>query len=299
MVISSRSGGSPTALADIKSATKGAFGATILGLAVDSGLISLEDKARSHSPQLGSERPENRRDWLDEITLRHLATMTAGFDDGRPPKLVNRPGTAGIYSNDTANMLADLLTLKFGDDLKSIMSHRVMEPIGVSPSAWQWRDNSYRAKTIQGVKTREFASGIKITHGALARIGYLYLREGRWDGRTILSPEFIRMATRPTELPAPYPYYGFYWGANTKGQLADLPRDTYWSLGLGESILVVCPSLDIVAVRLGTGSTRSSLPPFTNEWGKEGRGVFPARDACGPRTVSAQLGHHRFDLGAR
>ena len=124
------------------------------------------------------------------------------------------------------------------------------------------------------MKTREFASGITITHRALARIGYLYLREGRWDGQTILSPEFIRTATRPTDLPAPYPYYGFYWGSNAKGLLADVPRDLYWALGLGESILAVCPSLDIVAVRLGTGSTRSQLPPFTNEWDKKVEGFF-------------------------
>jgi CubicO group peptidase (beta-lactamase class C family) len=266
--------GSPTALADIKSATKGAFGATVLGLAVDAGLVGLDDKARMHSPLLGGDRPENRGDWLGEITIRQLATMTAGFDDSRPAKLVNRPGTAGIYSNDTANMLADLLTLKFNEDLESVMTRRVMDPIGISPSSWRWRDNGYRPKIINGLKTREFASGIKITHGALARLGYLYLREGRWDGRTILSPEFIKVATRTTDLPAPYPYYGFYWGSNARGLLADVPRDLYWALGLGESILAVCPSLDIVAVRLGTGSTRSQLPPFTDQWDKKVEGFF-------------------------
>jgi CubicO group peptidase (beta-lactamase class C family) len=266
--------GSPSALADIKSATKGSVGATVLGLAIDAGLVRLDDKARLHSPQLGGDRPENRTDWLGEITLRQMATMTAGFDDSRPAKLVNRPGTSGTYSNDTANMLADLLTLKFGEDLESVLKRKVMDPLGISPSAWRWRDNGYRPKVLNGLKTREFASGIKITHAALARIGYLYLREGRWDGRTILSPEFIRTATRPTDLPAPYPYYGFYWGSNAKGLLADVPRDLYWALGLGESILAVCPSLDIVAVRLGTGSTRSQLPPFTNEWDKKVEGFF-------------------------
>jgi hypothetical protein len=53
-----------------------------------------------------------------------------------------------------------------------------------------------------------------------------------------------------------------------------VPRDLYWALGLGDSILAVCPSLDIVAVRLGTGSTRSQLPPFTNEWDKKVEGFF-------------------------
>jgi CubicO group peptidase (beta-lactamase class C family) len=283
--------GSPTALADIKSATKGAFGATILGLAVDAGLVGLDDKARMHSPQLGDDRSDNRRDWLGEIMLRHLATMTAGFDDSRPAKLVNRPGTAGIYSNDTSNMLAELLTLKFGEDLESVMRRKVLDPIGVSASEWRWRDNAYRPKTINGLKTREFASGIKITHRALARIGYLYLREGRWDGRTILSKEFINAATRPTDLPAPYPYYGFYWGSNAKGQLVDMPRDAYWALGLGDSMLIVCPSLDIVAVRLGTGSTRSQLPPFTNDWDKKVEGFFRlvARAVCEPYPPSVVI----------
>jgi CubicO group peptidase (beta-lactamase class C family) len=266
--------GSPTALADIKSATKGAFGATALGLAADAGLVGLDDKARMHSPGLGGDRPENRPDWLGEITIRQMATMTAGFDDGRPARLINRPGTVGLYSNDTANMLADLLTSKFGADLESVLRSKVMDPIGVSSSEWRWRDNRYRPVTIDGFKTREFASGVTITHRALARVGYLYLREGRWDGRTILSPEFIRAATRPTDLPAPYPYYGFYWGSNAKGLLVDVPRDVYWALGLGESILMVCPSLDIVAVRLGTGSTRSQLPPFTDEWDKKVESFF-------------------------
>ena len=180
-------------------------------------LVRLDDKARLHSPRLGGDSPENPGNWLDEITLRQMATMTAGFDDSRPARLVYRPGTGGIYSNDTANLLADLLTLKYGEDLEAVMRRKVMDPIGISPSAWRWRDNQYRPRTINGLKTREFASGIRITHQALARIGYLYLREGRWDGRTILSAEFIRTATRPTDLPAPYPYYGFYWGSNAKG----------------------------------------------------------------------------------
>ena len=74
-------------------------------------------EAQKYLPEIGTETPGNSREWLGEITLRHLATMTAGLDDGRPPRLVYRPGTGGIYSNDTANMLAELLTLQFDEDL--------------------------------------------------------------------------------------------------------------------------------------------------------------------------------------
>src|SRR5262249_49148913 len=112
------------------------------------------------------------------------------------------------------------------------------------------------------------------THRALARLGYLYLHEGQWKGQRILSREFIRMATRPTDLPAPYPYYGFYWGSNAKGALANVPKDLFWALGLGDSILAVCPSWDLVAVRLGVGSTKSQLPPLTDAWEKNVEGFF-------------------------
>ena len=176
--------GSVTARADIKSATKGTMGATALGLAVDDGLVKLDDFALEHYPALGAEKRENaERGWLGQITVRQLATMTAGFDNGRPPLLAYRPGTSGIYSNDTANMLAELLTIRFHEDLSTLMKRRVLDPIGLSPDDWAWRENGYRAKTVNGLKSREFASGITITHRGLARIGYLYLREGNWNGR--------------------------------------------------------------------------------------------------------------------
>jgi CubicO group peptidase (beta-lactamase class C family) len=272
--------GPATARADIKSAAKGAFGATALGLAVDSGLVGLDEPARKYLPELGREAPGNSQERLDAITVRHLATMTAGFDDGRPPGLVYAPGTKGIYSNDTANMLAELLTVRFGADLADVVNERVLRPIGVDPADWRWRENRYRPRAIRGLPSREFASGVTITHRALARIGYLYLRDGRWKDRAILSPGFIRTATRPTDLPAPYPYYGFYWGSNAKGTLPDVPRDLYWALGLGDSILAVCPSLDLVVVRLGAGNTGSQLPPATDEWEKKVGGLF-ARVAQG------------------
>ena len=280
-------------LADIKSATKGTAGTTLLGLAVDSGLVKLNDLAVKHYPKIGAPVSDNRGDWLAEIRIRHLATMTAGFDDGRPAKLVYRPGTDGLYSNDCSNMLAELLTLRFGEDLAAVLKRVVMDPIGVPPTEWKWRDNVYRAKTINGLPSREFASGITITHRALARIGYLYLREGDWNGRRILSREYIRDASRPTELPSFVPYYAFFWGSNGRGTFRDMPSDSYWALGLGDSFVLVCPSLDVVAVRLGIGSVKSQLPggDKPEEWGKRVEGFFrliagAAQDAR-PRGVLA------------
>jgi CubicO group peptidase (beta-lactamase class C family) len=285
--------GSPTTRWDIKSATKGSLGATLLGLAVDAGKVKLDDFAQSHYPAIGTETAGNNPTWLKEITVRHLATMTAGFDDGRPPKLVYRPGTKGIYSNDTANMLAELLTLRYGEDLAAVVKREVMDPIGVPADDWRWRANQYRAKTINGLASREFASGLTITHRALARIGYLYLRDGKWKDRQILSKEYVRTATTPTKLPAPWPYYAFYWGSNALATYPDMPKDTFWALGLGDSFVVVCPSLDLVAVRMGTGSVKSQLPGGA-DWGKRVEGFFrlvvrSVQDPPGPSPVIKEV----------
>ena len=268
--------GDPKKLADIKSATKGVAGATLLGLALDRGLIKLDDRAVVYNPKIGQDKDENRRDWLAEITIRELATMTAGFDDGRPPSLIYRPGTDGYYSNDGSNMLAELLTLRFGEDLGAVLKREVMDPIGVPAPEWKWRENVYRAKTLNGLPSREFASGITITHRALARVGYLYLHEGEWNGRQILSRDYIRSATKPIDLPSFVPYYAFFWGSNGRGTFHGMPCDSYWALGLGDSFVLVCPSLDIVAVRLGTGSVKSQLPGGDQpaDWGKRVEGFF-------------------------
>src|SRR5581483_8070541 len=136
--------GDPEHLADIKSATKGSVGATLLGLALDAGLVKLDDPAVKYDPDLGTEKKENvETGWLKDITIRQLATMTAGFDDGRPPRLVYKPGTKGIYSNDTSNMLAEVLGARFGEDLRGVFKRKVMDPIGVPEAEWVWRANSF------------------------------------------------------------------------------------------------------------------------------------------------------------
>ncbi len=71
-----------------------------------------------------------------------------------------------------------------------------------------------------------------------------------------------------------------------------MPNDTYWALGLGDSFVLVCPSLDVVAVRLGVGSVKSQLPggDRPEEWGSRVEGFFKlVVEAAGvPRPVEAR-----------
>jgi CubicO group peptidase (beta-lactamase class C family) len=120
------------------------------------------------------------------------------------------------------------------------------------------------------VKRREFGAGITVNANAMARLGYLYLRRGQWGGQRLFPDGFSELvqhpdaanAGKPSRDPTNFPqasnHYGVLWWTNADSTLPEVPRDAYWAWGLGDSLIVVIPSLDIVAVRTGNGFGRST-----------------------------------------
>ena len=249
---------------DLKSTTK-SIGVTVLGLAVKDGLVNLEDKAQQYYTDIGI--PLNAGDpRLRDIKIWHLATHTAGFDKpgGFEPLLFD-PGTTWAYSDGGANWLADCLTLIYKQDLKNLMFDRVFSKLGITNSDLTWRNNAYRPDQLEGVKRREFGSGISANVEAMAKIGYLYLRHGKWADEQIFPESFIETVRRPfpeiaglpvnnsSQYPSASDHYGLLWWNNGDGMLNNVPRDAYWSWGLYDSLIVVIPSLDVVIARAGNG----------------------------------------------
>ena len=267
---------------DLKSSTK-AIGVTAVGLALKDGKFKgLGDLAKKYHPNFGLPPNSNAETgWLNKITLFHLATQTAGFDKpGGYTKLLFEPGTKWSYSDGGPNWLAECVTLVYGQDLNTLMFEQVFGPIGIKASDLTWRSNAYRAKEINGIKRREFGSGISANVNAMARIGYLYLRNGRWQGKEIILRQFVDMARVVPEAVRGLPvvktesyfnasdHYGLLWWNNADGTMPKVPRDAYWSWGLYDSLIVVIPSLDIVASRAGKSLNKAgnadykSIEPF-------------------------------------
>ena len=263
---------------DLKSSTK-AIGVTALGLALkDGNIASLQEPAAKYHPTFGVPPESNTgTGWLDKITLFHLATQTAGFDkNGGYTELLFAPGMKWSYSDGGPNWLAECVTLVYKQDLNALMFERVFGPIGIKPSDLTWRGNSYRPKEIDGIMRREFGSGISANVDAMARIGYLYLRQGRWRDEQIIPASFVDMARTvpaaikglPVLRPEAYfnasDHYGLLWWNNADGTMANVPRDTYWSWGLYDSLIVVIPSLDIVAARAGKSLNKARNSAYTS-----------------------------------
>ncbi len=255
--------GSETARYDLKSSSK-AVGVALLGVALKDGKVKLDDPAIKYHPTLATPPESNQATgWIPQITLRHLANQTAGFEKpGGYGKLLFAPGTKWSYSDAGPNWLAECLTLAYGRDLDEVMFERVFTPIGVKRSDIVWRDNAYRPKEINGVKRREFGSGFSADVHALARLGYLYLHGGRWGDTQILPEEFVKLVGHPAKENAGLDdyddshgnaseHYSLLWWDNGDGTMPGVPRDAFWSWGLYESLTVVIPSLDLVVVRAG------------------------------------------------
>ncbi|MCX8154929.1 MAG: beta-lactamase family protein [Verrucomicrobiae bacterium] len=261
--------GDPTALYDLKSTSK-SIGCMVLGLALKDGKVTLDDPAIKHLPSFGTPPETNRlTGWLERITLRMLAEHTAGFDKpGGFVPLLFAPGTQWSYSDAGPNWLADCLTKVYGRDLHDLLFERVFTPLGIRPTDLRWRNHAYRPDTLDGIKRREFGSGFHANVNAMARIGYLHLREGRWHKEIILPPSFVKalhtpdpaLAKLPVRLPDEFgrasAHYRLLWWNNTDATLRHLPTDAFWAWGLYDSLIVVVPSLDLVVARAGSSWPR-------------------------------------------
>lgn len=266
---------------DIKSTTK-SMGGIALGLALNDNLLALDDLAQSRLPHIGTNPTDptpNDPAWLAQIKIRQLATHTAGFEKsgGSWNNMQAAPGTEWRYSDGGLNWLADTLTNVFQRDLSEVLTERVWTPLGITSDDLTWRVTAPGRPPVGTYTLRELASGMTANANAMARIGLLFLRDGEWNGQQILPETFVTAARTPhpdtaaTTLvdPAGFPSanqgYGLLWWTNATGQLPNVPRDAYWAWGLGDSLIVVIPSLDLVISRVGNNPDATGVPHWRTE----------------------------------
>jgi hypothetical protein len=101
-------------------------------------------------------------------------------------------------------------------------------------------------------------------------------------------------------------HYSLLWWNNGDGTIPACPRDAFWSWGLYDSLILVVPSLDLVAARAGQGWKRTSdehydvLKPFFEPLARRRAPAraATARHQAGGSAVSAEPGDQGNHLGA-
>ena len=195
------------------------FLTTVVGLAWQRGLIKdVRDYARNYMPA-GVDLFEAEHN--QKITWEHLLRQTSDWQGNlwgkpdwadrpegqRPQAWLNRklyePGTHFKYNDVRVNVLALAALHVWRRPLPDVLREEVMEPIGAS-STWRWHgyENSWielDGQRIQSVSGGgHWGGGMFINAYDMARFGYLFLRNGKWKERQIVSPQWIQMARMPS-----------------------------------------------------------------------------------------------------
>ena len=238
---------------------------TVAGLAIDNGLIkNVNDKLINYVWDGSFEGEHNAK-----INWDHLLTQTSdwsgtlfGLHDwaDRPPKeggiddwknrKLNEPGTFYKYNDVRVNLLAYSLLQVWRKPLPVVLKEKIMDPIGAS-TTWRWfgYENSY--VNMDGLMMQSVSGGghhgggIFINTLDHARFGLLFLRNGKWKDKQLLSEKWVAAVQQPA---AANKSYGYLWWLNHEKKWPALSAGIYYAVGYGGNYIVVDKEHDVVVV---------------------------------------------------
>ncbi len=176
--------------------------------------------------------------------------------------LISSPGTAYAYWDEAQMMFGRVLTRVLQQTMHDFLTERITEHIGMGP--WRWLPE----QTVDGIDINNGCTNVHVNARQLARWGWLFLNEGNWNGKQLISRDWIKMATT-VQVPSTIPVadtdrkstvgpgcYGFNWWVNGRkadGQmkLPGAPEGCYFASGHNNNKCIVIPEWNMVIVRMG------------------------------------------------
>ena len=252
----------------VNSVTKAVVG-TLAGIAFQQGALGPLDQS------VIDLFPERRMADADAhkkaMTLEHLLDSTSGLDwreplSNAPPEtmlqmersrdwvgfvldrsMAQAPGAAFHYNSGTWHLLSAILTKKTGASTLDYAKRRLFAPLGITDVTWR--------QDPQGITVGGY--GLFMRPRDMAKIGYLHLHGGRWDGQQLLPASWVdkvrqasvdmRLGTAPS-----LRYANGWWVVPDKR--------AYLGVGFLNQLIIVLPDVNMVAVV--TGHRRSPFVPL-------------------------------------
>jgi CubicO group peptidase (beta-lactamase class C family) len=206
---------------------------------------------------------KNVDDRKRRMTLKDVLTMTTGldwredvpYDDPRSDSslmeatddwvqyvidkpMAKDPGTVFNYSSGATELLAYIFQKETGQDIEAYGKKYLFGPLGIN---YHWK------RTYIGVVDTE--GGLYLNGADLAKIGYLYLNDGTWDGTRIVSKEWVKQSLTPfVDTGWQGLKYGFKWWLYPRkngGQFV------WMGIGFGGQRLMVFPEERMIATFTG------------------------------------------------
>jgi CubicO group peptidase (beta-lactamase class C family) len=267
-----------TGRADMTFSVTKSFLSTTVGLAFDRGLIkNVTDRAATYMPK-GVDLFSSEHN--APITWEHLLRQTSDWSGtlwgkpdwaDRPPRgqtpeqwekrEMFEPGTHYKYNDTRVNVLALSALYVLKQELPQVLKASIMDPIGASDT-WHWEAYDNAIVEIDGKKMKSvtggghFGGGMFINAWDMARFGYLFLHNGKWGNRQLISEKWQAMAKTPG--PANSGYGFCNWFLNNPATRADgtegplpfpsTPRSAITFQGNGVNIIYMDWEHDLVVV---------------------------------------------------
>jgi CubicO group peptidase (beta-lactamase class C family) len=248
----------------IHSVTK-SVSSILIGIAIDKGLIEGVDiPLLEFFPEYSS--VENMDARKREITLQDVLTMRPGFSWNDPggdhslaamgqsrdmiEYMLNRPmavqpGRVWKYNTGNSLLMSGILRNRTGNSAQQFAEEELFGPLGITEYQW--------AEASEGLSNS--GSGIQLKPLDMAKLGYLFLNNGQWQGEQIVSQDWIDQSTHAFVYFTQYTSYGYQWWTISHQGVdghTPTPNDIWYAVGAGGQYIFVIPLTNMVVVMTAT-----------------------------------------------
>jgi CubicO group peptidase (beta-lactamase class C family) len=247
----------------------------LVGIAIDRGALTGDTElAMKRLPykQYANPSPLKKR-----ITLRDLLTMRSGFAcddwDGSSPgnesrvyqsedwvkfvmdlPMVNPPGTKGSYCSGNVKIAERIVERATGKPLTQFAQENLFSPLGIRASDLRWNT------TLSKSNAATFGQ-LYLRPRDMLKLGVLFHQGGSWNGRQVISREWVRRSTAQWSTVGDQRYGYFWWHQWVNAPAPEGMRhvDMVVATGNGGQKIYLVPSLDLVVVLTG-GNYNTNSP---------------------------------------
>ena len=243
----------------LSSVTKGIL-SMVSGIAIEQGYITdVNEPIINHLIQYANSFSDGK----ERIQIKHLLTMSSGWawnqfnyswNDKRNDAanmykckdvvkyvlerpMNAKPGIKFNYTNGEPTVMGVILGNACGMEVDKFTESHLFHPLGIMEYKW----------TRYPDGTLETDGGLKLSSRDLLKIGILMLNSGIWQGKRIISENWISESTKSRISLSLLRGYGYYWN-NMKYSFRGNSENAIFIPGSGGQFLVVFPSLDMVIV---------------------------------------------------
>lgn len=236
------------------------FTSTAIGMALDEGLISLDDPVISFFPE---DTPEEASANLKAMRIRDLLRMNTGhqMEPGRDRRQGDswartflaaevqfKPGTHFVYNSSATYMLSAIIHKVSGTSLLEYLKPRLFDPLGIENPTWE--------SDPDGISTGGW--GLAITTEDISKFGQLYLQKGMWKGKQLVSESWVEEATKIQSSNGSNPDSD--WDQGYGYQFWRCRHNLYRGDGAFGQFCIVMPGQDaVLAITSGSGNMQKVM----------------------------------------